>query len=95
MSDDILTAIEAADFLKVSPSTITRLCQRGELTYFKVGRLIRFRREWLDAYAAPNHGSDDDRDRGHTTHAAIGAARRFPPLRGGRHAQPHGTKEAS
>jgi excisionase family DNA binding protein len=80
----ILTASEAADLLKVSTATITRLCQRGELPHVKVGRQLRFRREWLDTYLNRNLGSDGVTDRVQSAQSALGSARRFPALHGGR-----------
>ena len=47
-----LSADEAAAYLGVSLSTIHRLTRAGELAHVRVGRLIRFRREDLDAFLA-------------------------------------------
>lgn len=77
---DILTIAEAADILKVSVKTVTRLCLRGELRYLLVGKQYRFRRAWLDAFIDSNvvsNGAESVADTPVKT-AKIG------PLRGGR-----------
>ena len=33
---------QLADFLQVSPTTIRRKMQRGEIPYFRIGKQIRF-----------------------------------------------------
>jgi excisionase family DNA binding protein len=84
MADDILTPQEAADVLKVSASTITRLCARGELQHVRIGKLVRIRREWLDAYLdRGSNGSDGVSNAGATVQQPIGPARKYPGLRGG------------
>ena len=46
---DVLTADEAADYLRVSRKTLYRLIAAGKLPGRKVGRSWRFRREELIA----------------------------------------------
>ena len=48
--DDILTRETAAQYLCVSPATITRMVSRGELRHARIGHVLRFRRAWLDAW---------------------------------------------
>lgn len=92
MNDQVLTAQQAAALLQVSPATVSRLCQRGELPYVKVGRQLRFRQEWLDAYLNRNLDSDGVSQRVQSVQSALGSARRFPALRGGRKRVPHDEK---
>lgn len=47
---DILTRETAAQYLGVSPATITRMVGSGELRHVRIGHLLRFRRAWLDAW---------------------------------------------
>jgi len=55
LSDEILTAEEVANFLRIHPSTIDRLAKRGDLPAFRVGMGgdWRFSRasfeEWLES----------------------------------------------
>lgn len=48
----MLSTTEAAALLGVSPDTVQRMCDRGELKAYRVGRQWRIRREDLDAYLA-------------------------------------------
>lgn len=50
LDDEVLTADEAALFLKVSSKTLLKLARDGELQGQKVGRAWRFRRSALLAY---------------------------------------------
>lgn len=45
---DVFNREAAADYLRVHPETITRMCARGMLRYAKFGRALRIRREWCD-----------------------------------------------
>ena len=47
-----LTVPEVAELLKLSPKTVYRLAQKGELPGFKAGGSWRFRRRDLDAWAS-------------------------------------------
>jgi excisionase family DNA binding protein len=42
LNDAVLTAVEAADLLKVSEKTVLRMAREGELPGQKVGRAWRF-----------------------------------------------------
>lgn len=46
--DDILTVEEAADYLKVSKTTIRRWCVREKLPAFKIGREWRIHKKELE-----------------------------------------------
>ncbi|MDX1620272.1 MAG: helix-turn-helix domain-containing protein [Nitriliruptorales bacterium] len=50
MTDQLLTAAEVADELRVSTMTVYRLIKSGELAAVRVGRNYRVRRSDLDAY---------------------------------------------
>jgi excisionase family DNA binding protein len=51
-SGEILTAEEAADFLRVSTKTVLKLARDGDLPAQKVGRAWRFCRSELLSYVA-------------------------------------------
>lgn len=51
-NDHILTAREAAAYLKVSPVTIYRLAPKGRIPCRKVGGQYRFTRTALDTWLA-------------------------------------------
>ena len=66
MSDEILTAKEAADYLKMHAETLKVKARRGEVPTAKVGRAWRFRKPELDAWLAgggtlahPGNGASD------------------------------------
>jgi len=44
----IMTAEDVAKYLKITPATVYRLAQRGELPGAKIGRVWRFRKEAID-----------------------------------------------
>jgi len=48
----LLTDIEAAAWLKLSPRQVFNLRNRGYLAFVKIGRSIRFRISDLEAFAA-------------------------------------------
>lgn len=41
---------ELAELLGVTPLTVYRITQRGELDYHMIGRAMRFRREDIESY---------------------------------------------
>ena len=57
---DILTAEEAAAYLRVARATLYRLAAKGQIPAVKVGRVWRFSRslldEWLEARMQANLG---------------------------------------
>lgn len=48
MADDLLTAQEAADFLKVKKTTVYELVKRGDLPSTKIGKQLRIPRAALE-----------------------------------------------
>jgi excisionase family DNA binding protein len=56
MSDEILTAQEAADFLKISTKLLYKLINAGELPAKKIGNGFRLKKSVLLAYM--NEGID-------------------------------------
>jgi excisionase family DNA binding protein len=54
MSAETLDIKGAAELLGVRPSTIRAWCLRRKLKYFKSGRCVRFRREWLEQFIEQN-----------------------------------------
>ena len=49
---DVMTYEEAANFLRVSQSTLRAWVSRGEVPYARVGRLVRFHRSSLNTWLA-------------------------------------------
>lgn len=59
---DLLTRQEAAELLRVSLTTLTRLTRAGQLGRIKVGRQVRIPRTAIDRYlagSAPERGQID------------------------------------
>jgi len=45
----VLTVKEAAEFLRVTPETVRRLCRRGKIPFAKIGSDYRFLQRDLEA----------------------------------------------
>ena len=56
---DWLTIQEAADHLKVSKPTIYRWMRAGRLTFYKMGKSTRFRRDQIDTVAHKTTGQPE------------------------------------
>jgi hypothetical protein len=61
MSSDLRTPTEALAYLRLDQQGLAQprealrwLCRTGRLKYTKVGRYVRFRREWLDEMIEKN-----------------------------------------
>ena len=54
LTDHLLTTAQAAEYLGVSPGTLEvwRSTRRYGLPYLKIGRLVKYRKESLDAFLA-------------------------------------------
>lgn len=61
-SDELLTAKQAAAFLKVKPGTLAswRTTKRYPLKYTRVGKSIRYRRSDLQAFLASREQGADE-----------------------------------
>jgi len=54
MEEKTLDIRGAAELLGVKAATIRAWCLRRKLRYFKSGRCVRFRREWLEEFIERN-----------------------------------------
>jgi len=54
MPGETLDIKAAAELLGIKPSTIRAWCLRKKLPYFKAGRCVRFRREWIEQFIEQN-----------------------------------------
>jgi excisionase family DNA binding protein len=52
---DLLTPTEAAALARCSPKTVYRWAATGQLGRVRLGRLVRIRRDDLEAFIARNH----------------------------------------
>jgi len=48
--NEIMTAGEVADYLRLTEATVYKLAQAGEILATKVGRTWRFRQDLIDAW---------------------------------------------
>jgi excisionase family DNA binding protein len=55
---DYFTIAQTAEKLQVSPNTIRNLITRGDLKAERIGRIIRIRKETLDALLTPYSGGE-------------------------------------
>ena len=49
--EEILTAEEVAEYLRIHPYTVRRLVRAGKLPGFKVGGQWRFRKDEIDSWS--------------------------------------------
>jgi excisionase family DNA binding protein len=54
MKSETMNIQETAELLGVKPATIRAWCLRRKLPYFKSGRCVRFKREWIELYIEQN-----------------------------------------
>jgi excisionase family DNA binding protein len=65
VTDEIMTAQEVAQYLRLAEATIYKLAQAGEIPAVKVGRTWRFKRQLIDewfrksAAIAPDSGVEE------------------------------------
>jgi excisionase family DNA binding protein len=52
LAREFFAPAEIADYLGLSAYTIQDLCRRGVLHHVKLGRSIRIKKQWADAYMA-------------------------------------------
>lgn len=48
--EGLLTSGDVAKYLRCSVSTVRRFVMRGDIPFFRVGKLVRFRRSDIDAW---------------------------------------------
>lgn len=51
----LMTVAEVSEYLRCSVSMVRRLARGSQIPYFRVGRLVRFRRSDVDAWLAAHH----------------------------------------
>ena len=51
----LMTVAEVSEYLACSVSLVRRLAQRSEIPYYRLGRLLRFRRTDVDAWLEARH----------------------------------------
>ena len=49
--EEVLTAEEVAEYLRIHPYTLRRLARAGKLPGFKIGGQWRFRKDEIDAWS--------------------------------------------
>ena len=79
MSNDLMTAQEVADYLKLKKATVYEMVKRGDLPSTKIGKQLRIARADVEQLAAPSHAAS------HATEAdpaAIGSKHRSVVLCG-------------
>lgn len=79
-SNDLLTREEAAEVLRVSLTTMSRILGSGRLPHLRIGRAVRIPREALDAYV---RGEYDDTLGDPMERAEVGTWPPTPSLLGG------------
>ena len=61
--DEVLTAKELAQYLKLPESTVRQLVREGRIPGVKVGRSWRFHKAAIDTWLAGQHGQQADGNR--------------------------------
>ncbi len=59
--DEYVTVEELAEQLKVNVRTIQRLVERKQLMAVRIGKQLRFRRDWVDEWLRKNMINQGDR----------------------------------
>lgn len=59
--DEYVTVEELAEQLKVNARTIQRLVERKQLMAVRIGKQLRFRRDWVDEWLRKNMINQGDR----------------------------------
>lgn len=57
--DAVMTIDELAEYLKLSKSTLYKLCQAGKIPGQKIGRHWRFRRAVIDRWLDRTHSTKE------------------------------------
>lgn len=65
--DEILTAQEVADYLRVSRATVWRWCASGQLKAFKAGRSWRIRGSSMEEFVSQTESNKVRRGKGGET----------------------------
>ena len=53
--DRLMTARDAAAYLRCSVSTVRRLAHHDELPHYRLGKMVRFRRSEIDGWLTLHH----------------------------------------
>lgn len=65
-SDEILTAKELADFLKIAEKTANKYAAEGKLPGFKIGSVWRFRKSEIDRWITEQEQTQEVHQTGST-----------------------------
>ena len=60
MEDSYWSVKQTAEYLGLSRDTVYRYSREGKLISFKIGRLIKFKKEILDAYVRKHKRRQDN-----------------------------------
>ena len=52
LDDEVLTPLEICRYLRISRTTLYRLCRRNQIPHFKIGTDYRFNREQIAEWIA-------------------------------------------
>ena len=63
-NDDIMTAKELADYLKIAEKTAYRFASEGKVPGFKVGSALRFRKSEIDRWISEQEQKGEDKNDG-------------------------------
>jgi excisionase family DNA binding protein len=63
MDDGFLTIQEVSEWLRVKPSTLYAKVESGDIPHYKVGRLVRFKREDVDDWMEKHRQDPSDADK--------------------------------
>jgi excisionase family DNA binding protein len=63
MDNQFLTVQEVSQYLHIKPATLYSKVGGGEIPYYKVGRLVRFKREDIDRWMEDHRRDPSDGDK--------------------------------
>ena len=62
-NENLLTIGQLSEYLSINPKTLYYKVESGEIPYYKIGHLVRFKKSeievWLDQYRKVNEGVPD------------------------------------
>ena len=64
MEDGFLTIQKVSEWLHIKPATLYSKVESGDIPHYKIGRLVRFKREDIDRWMEDHRRDPSDADKG-------------------------------
>ena len=60
---EVMTAEQLAEYLQIDKQTVYRKARKGEIPCVRIGRVVRFRKDMVDAWLLSPEWTEEDRRR--------------------------------